>query len=66
MAHCFRFLGNHLSSQQWQLFPDEWHHLLKVLRLPIGSDIELADGQGWSAKAKLVGTGKHEGEIEIY
>jgi 16S rRNA (uracil1498-N3)-methyltransferase len=65
MAHCFRFLGKHLGPEQWELFPDEWHHLLKVLRLPIGSEVELADGQGWVAQAKLTELGKHQGTATI-
>ncbi len=65
MAHCFRFLAQHIGSQSWELHPDEWHHMLKVLRLPEGSDIELADGQGWVAKARLTGLGKHEGLLTI-
>lgn len=65
MAHRFRFLGQRRESGQWELLPDEWHHLLKVLRLPAGSGIEIADGRGYVAHALLKAVGKHEGELEI-
>lgn len=65
MAHRFRFLGRHLGAKVWEMFPDEWHHVLKVLRLPVGTAIELADGQGWVAEAELSSLGKHDGQITV-
>ena len=65
MSHRFRFLGRRLGPEQWELLPDEWHHLLKVLRLPVGSDVEIADGAGNVALARLSHAGKNEGELAI-
>jgi 16S rRNA (uracil1498-N3)-methyltransferase len=65
MSHRFRFLGRRLGPEQWELLPDEWHHLLKVLRLPVGSDVEIADGAGHVALARLSHAGKAEGELAI-
>jgi len=65
MAHRFRFLGQRQSPQQWELLPDEWHHLLKVLRLPVGSELEIADGTGYVALGRLIHAGKNDGELEI-
>lgn len=65
MSHRFRFLGRRLGPEQWELLPDEWHHLLKVLRLPVGSDVEIADGAGHVALARLSHAGKNEGELAI-
>jgi 16S rRNA (uracil1498-N3)-methyltransferase len=65
MSHRFRFLGRRLGPEQWELLPDEWHHLLKVLRLPVGSDVEIADGAGYVALARLSHAGKNEGELAI-
>ncbi|HYX38924.1 MAG TPA: RsmE family RNA methyltransferase [Oligoflexus sp.] len=65
MSHRFRFLGRHLGPQQWELLPDEWHHLLKVLRLPVGSELEIADGAGHVAQACLTHSGKNEGVFEV-
>ncbi len=65
MSHRFRFLGRRDGPEQWELLPDEWHHLLKVLRLPVGSDVEVADGAGYVAMARLTHAGKNEGELAI-
>jgi 16S rRNA (uracil1498-N3)-methyltransferase len=65
MSHRFRFLGRRLGPEQWELLPDEWHHLLKVLRLPVGSDVEIADGAGYVALARLSHAGKNDGELAI-
>lgn len=65
MSHVFRFHGQRSPVGSWQLFPDEWYHLLKVLRVSVGTRFEICDGFGWSAQAKLVGLGKHEGNFEL-
>lgn len=65
MSHRFRFLGRRLGPEQWEILPDEWHHLLKVLRLPVGSDVEIADGAGHVALARLTHAGKNEGEFTV-
>jgi 16S rRNA (uracil1498-N3)-methyltransferase len=65
MAHRFRFLGRRLGPEQWELLPDEWHHLLKVLRLPVDSELEIADGAGHVALGRLTQVGKHEGEFQV-
>ncbi len=63
MSHIFRFQGQRRGEQDWILLPDEWHHLLKVLRLDLGSPLEISDGRGWTAQAQLKSGGKHEGSF---
>ncbi|MFW7377981.1 MAG: RsmE family RNA methyltransferase [Oligoflexus sp.] len=50
MKHRFRFSGTALSDglhdQHWRLSEDDAFHLQKVLRLSLGADVEVADGQG--------------------
>lgn len=46
MAHRFRFIGEQQPDATWRLSGDEAHHLVKVLRLPEGSEIEVTDGRG--------------------
>ncbi len=65
MAHLFRFQATRRGNLDWQLPEDEWRHLLKVLRLEVGSAIELSDGRGWTAIAHLMQTGKHDGVVEV-
>jgi 16S rRNA (uracil1498-N3)-methyltransferase len=65
MAHRFRFLGQRQGPQQWELLLDEWHHLLKVLRLPVGSELEIADGMGHVALGRLTHSSKNAGELEV-
>lgn len=65
MAHRFRFLGRRCDANRWELLPEEWHHLLKVLRLPPGSEIEIANGKGYVAQARLLQLGKQAGELIV-
>ncbi len=65
MKHLFRFHGRRGAEGGWELFEDEWHHLLKVLRLREGDKVEIADGLGWVASATLGPIGKQKGELVI-
>lgn len=65
MSHTFRFHAARSAEGLWSLDAEEWHHLLKVLRLTPGSSIELANGQGWTARATLLKAGKSQGELGI-
>lgn len=65
MSHLFRFHGQRRGVGDWILLPEEWHHLLKVLRLERGSLFEISDGSGWTAWARLAVSGKHEGSLEL-
>ena len=57
MKHTFRFLGicKHPSSkdQEWEITGDEHHHLRKVLKLSLDTDVEVFDGKGNSASGKI-------------
>ncbi len=53
MTHTFRFLADRSDAGAWTIRPEEWTHLTKVLRLGEGRLIELADGQGRWAQARL-------------
>lgn len=65
MKHRFRFFASRDEAGTWALAADEWHHLIKVLRLAVGDRLELSNGQGWVATAALQSLGKHEGTFEI-
>ncbi len=63
--HTFRFQARRLDHLKWELEAEEWHHLLKVVRLNEGSFLELADGCGWTAQGILKKNSKIKGEIEL-
>ena len=65
MAHHFRFLADHCEAGQWTMRSEEWHHLLSVLRLPVGAEFELTNGKGWVAHAKLTAISKQVGCFEV-
>lgn len=65
MSHEFRFLAERSQGGQWTMPIEEWHHLDKVLRLPVGAEFELANGKGWVASASLVSLNKHGGDFEV-
>jgi len=45
MSHRFRFIGEEVSGQ-WLLGEDETLHLAKVLKLTVGTEVEVTDGKG--------------------
>lgn len=65
MKHRFRFFGSRSAEGSWSLSSEEWHHLIKVLRLAEGDVLEVCDGRGWVASAVLRSLGKHAGEFDI-
>ena len=52
MKHVFRFLGERREGA-WTLSENERHHALSVCKIDVGDAFELADGQGWVAKAQV-------------
>lgn len=63
MKHLFRFHGRRSEDGAWELMDEEWHHILKVLRLSSGEAFEITDGKGWIAQAHLDEVGKHKGNF---
>lgn len=53
------------QNQQWELGPEELPHLLNVLRLRAGDDIELTNGQGFVARAKISHTTKSSCSFDV-
>jgi len=51
--HVYRFMGERVSPTEWRIQGDELHHLRKVLRLQIGTEVEICDGAGWSGAGTL-------------
>jgi 16S rRNA (uracil1498-N3)-methyltransferase len=45
MSHRFRFIGEEVSGQ-WQLGEEETLHLAKVLKLTVGTEVEVTNGKG--------------------
>lgn len=52
------FVGKFISESEFELLPEESHHLVKVLRMNSGDEIMITDGQGNLAKAILNIKGK--------
>ena len=65
MKHLFRFHGQRSDTGSWELMAEEWHHLLKVLRLSAGDRIEITDGQGWVGRATLAEVSKNVGTLAL-
>ncbi len=65
MKHLFRFHGVRSEAGTWELVDEEWHHLLKVLRLQTGDRLEVSDGKGWVGLAALDGLAKTKGSLVL-
>ena len=46
MPHIFRFIAELTGDRSWEIRGDEWTHLTKILKLTIGSPVEVMDGLG--------------------
>jgi len=46
MSHTFRFIASRPPGNFWELSGEEAHHLAKVLRLDLGTTVEVCDGAG--------------------
>lgn len=53
MSHCFRFIGTN-ADNKWVLGEDETLHLAKILKLKIGTVVEVTDGTGHWGRGKIV------------
>jgi 16S rRNA (uracil1498-N3)-methyltransferase len=59
MSHTFRFLGELRPDQTWCLAGEEAHHFAKVLRLEVGTNVEVTDGRGdWGSGQVLSASAK--------
>ena len=65
MRHIYRFIGSKNSDGQWELSKDEHLHLSKVLRLKVGDEVELTDGNGLVANASIKSQTKSKCEFEV-
>jgi 16S rRNA (uracil1498-N3)-methyltransferase len=65
MKHTFRFFGQRLGECSWHLSQDEWHHVVRVLRLSEGDKIEVSDGKGWVCSAILGALNKTGGQLIV-
>jgi 16S rRNA (uracil1498-N3)-methyltransferase len=57
MSHRFRFIGIRSivgAGAQWRLLDEEMEHIRKVLKLKIGTQVEVFDGRGKSALGEIV------------
>lgn len=59
-----------VAPEQWQepilkLSPTETHHLARVLRLPVGSVVEVTDGQGRRGRAEIVSLTPSEASLRL-
>lgn len=53
MAHLYRFIGEKIDKDLWQLGADEAAHLKNVLRLKTGDQCEVMNGQGLWADGQV-------------
>ena len=60
-----RFYCENLASQTARLDADENHHLISVMRLAAGDEVELFDGKGQVAEAVITGFEKKEAVLRI-
>jgi len=44
---------------------DDLHHMMKVLRLKEGDEVDISDGTRWEYRARIVSVNKEEAELEI-
>ena len=56
----YRFFVPDISGDEVHLPPDQARHAIKVLRLTVGSSIELFDGNGGSAMGEIISAGRSE------
>ena len=64
MSHRFRFFGTAQTSG-WLIAGDEHTHLAKVLRLPVGSVIEVMDGTGIWCVGKIAEITASTARVEV-
>lgn len=65
MSHLFRFFGQEITSTSWTIDQDELEHLRKVLRLQVGSELEVMNGKGLIAKGQLTELTKDHASVAI-
>ena len=65
MQHVFRLFGQRKGSHLWDLDPEDFQQMVKVLRVEVGSFFEITDGFGWSCSARVTGRSKKEIQFEI-
>ena len=63
--HRFRFWVSAADAISVSLVGSELHHLTKVLRLPVGTEIEVFDGRGWVASGMVEGVYTQTASIRI-
>lgn len=64
VKHRFRFLGQADATGHWTLSSEDAHHVQKVLRLNLGSEIEFCDGRGNWGVGTITGLGKQGVQVE--
>lgn len=62
MGHLFRFFGRQAPDGLWIIEGEEHNHLRRVLRLEVGSEIEICDGLGTVIVAALSAVGSQQSE----
>ena len=44
---------------------DDLHHMMKVLRLKKGDEVDISDGAAWEYRARIESLGRDEAELAI-
>lgn len=59
------FIADNIDLDYYTLTPEESKHCIKVLRMGVGDEIMLTDGQGTLCRAKIIVANPKECEVEV-
>jgi 16S rRNA (uracil1498-N3)-methyltransferase len=65
MSHLFRFFGRQDLDGSWLIEGDEHNHLRRVLRLDVGTEVEICDGLGTVVVATLTDIGSQQAHAAL-
>lgn len=65
MSHLFRFFGRQDLDGSWLIEGDEHNHLRRVLRLDVGTEVEICDGFGTVIVANLTEIGSQQAHASL-
>lgn len=65
MAHMFRFIGQRVDNEIWEISGDEAHHATRVLRLKEGDSVEICDLKGGTASGAINTSNKNALSVQV-
>ncbi len=61
-----RFFIDAILEETLSLSGPEFHHLAHVMRIAPGEEVELVNGRGSLARAKVLSLSKHEAQLQVF